>query len=52
MNIDIILGIIMLIGALTIITILVFWSTKTIDKIANTNNHALSDIKEEERDNG
>jgi hypothetical protein len=52
MSIDMILGLILLIGTLGLITILVYWSKKTIDSIANAKNHSLDEIQQEVNENG
>jgi len=52
MKLDMTLGLLFLIGSLSIITILVYWSKKTIDKIANTDNRSLNETQEEVNENG
>jgi len=53
MDLDMTIGLLLLIVSLSIITILVYWSKKTIDKIANnTDNRSLNKKQEEISENG
>jgi hypothetical protein len=52
MSIDMVLGLIFLTVTLSLITVLVYWSKKTIDKIANTDSQSLHKMQEEINDNG
>ena len=45
------LGLLFLIASLCIITILVYWSNKIIERIADTENSSLNEIQEEINEN-